>query len=509
MLNRDKRVPLDTWILSEPQGNVFGNPRPVIDSSQTPHQGMLHSLTQSAAGAVPVQVGTGQAVARGEERIGSTATMSMSERRPSTMHSFLILCWTAKTTDIGTSVWETPTPSSFVYWKIRFKTEVSACSDFPLDAMLWMKEVEMVDSVDELKSSRSIAGKDFPNFELFDARTASSLNKIIQNSDFKKKVSLEEQKAQRIGFYEEDRSLSWSTTIFDLLEPMIQYWITLTFSLSLFSMLMLGEFDTRWDEVLLSMTKIPSDDCLESLHKLRIHKSDQLKTVFELYDKSKDIDAQLSEVEDDGEKEHRSETSISKFRRQKRENWDRSSGYESQEIMWCWKRKRFLLLWKAKGQCSRKDHCIFRHESHDQKPTPKAAPSSEPPTPQGRCTARKRSLRGRTQSGKSNRQPCKNFLKGTCTELPCDYWHPPECQFYESETGCKFGADWKVEEQPNTGRWAARICNDFSEGQKSFGTKSTSTIHKSCAASSKHQRKRRLVARKNSSQNFSSAQSLR
>ena len=26
-----------------------------------------------------------------------------------------------------------------------------------------------------------------------------------------------------------------------------------------------GEFDTRWDEVLLSMSKIPSDDVLESL----------------------------------------------------------------------------------------------------------------------------------------------------------------------------------------------------------------------------------------------------
>ena len=29
------------------------------------------------------------------------------------------------------------------------------------------------------------------------------------------------------------------------------------------------EFDTRWDEVLLSMSKIPSDDILESLYKLR------------------------------------------------------------------------------------------------------------------------------------------------------------------------------------------------------------------------------------------------
>ena len=44
------------------------------------------------------------------------------------------------------------------------------------------------------------------------------------------------------------------------------------------------EFDTRWDEILLSMTKIPSDDILESLYKLRIRESDQLNTVLELYD---------------------------------------------------------------------------------------------------------------------------------------------------------------------------------------------------------------------------------
>ena len=80
------------------------------------------------------------------------------------------------------------------------------------------------------------------------------------------------------------------------------------------------------------------------------------------------------------------------------------------------------------------------------KPTPKAAP----PTPRGRSASRKRSLRGRSQCGKSNRQPCKNFLKGTCTKLPCDYWHPPECQFYKSESGCKFGAECSFRtEQPN------------------------------------------------------------
>ena len=45
--------------------------------------------------------------------------------------------------------------------------------------------------------ARPIQGTDFPNFEILDARSASALNKIIQNSHSKKKVSLEEQKAQK------------------------------------------------------------------------------------------------------------------------------------------------------------------------------------------------------------------------------------------------------------------------------------------------------------------------
>ena len=44
------------------------------------------------------------------------------------------------------------------------------------------------------------------------------------------------------------------------------------------------KFDTRCSEVLLSMFLIPSDDVLESLYKLRIRESVQLKTVLELYD---------------------------------------------------------------------------------------------------------------------------------------------------------------------------------------------------------------------------------
>ena len=61
----------------------------------------------------------------------------------------------------------------------------------------------------ELQSSRPLEGKDFPNFEMLGAKIASALNKIIQNSQFKKKVSVEEQKAlKEERFYEEDRSPS-------------------------------------------------------------------------------------------------------------------------------------------------------------------------------------------------------------------------------------------------------------------------------------------------------------
>ena len=95
-----------------------------------------------------------------------------------------------------------PTPATFARWKIRFKTKVCTCSQFPTEATQWIKEVELVHSVDDLMSSSSVRGIQMPNFEVLDARIASALNKIIHNSHFKRRVSLEEQKAQK-----EDRFL--------------------------------------------------------------------------------------------------------------------------------------------------------------------------------------------------------------------------------------------------------------------------------------------------------------
>ena len=104
-----------------------------------------------------------------------------------------------------------PTPATFACWKIRFKTEVCTCSQFTTEAMRWIKEVELVDSVDEVESSSSVRGISMPNFEVLDARITSALNKIIQNSQFKRRISLENKKRHRkrtVFFFAADRSLT-------------------------------------------------------------------------------------------------------------------------------------------------------------------------------------------------------------------------------------------------------------------------------------------------------------
>ena len=52
------------------------------------------------------------------------------------------------------------------------------------------------------------------------------------------------------------------------------------------------------------------------------------------------------------------------------------------------------------------------------------------------------------------RWPCKDYLKETCNNSFCEKSHPPECLFYKTKSGCRFGnkcshAHRQVEEQPS------------------------------------------------------------
>ena len=78
-----------------------------------------------------------------------------------------------------------------------------------------------------------------PNFEAFDARIASALNKIIHNSHFKRRISLEEQKAQKQDRFLRGRQtayLIYDTSTSGSLEPTILSRTTPTCSLSVFEM---------------------------------------------------------------------------------------------------------------------------------------------------------------------------------------------------------------------------------------------------------------------------------
>ena len=351
-----------------------------------------------------------------------------------------------------------PTPATFACWKIRFKTEVCTCSQFPTEAMQWIKEVELVDSVDELRSSSSTRGISMPNFEVLDARIASALNKIIHNSQFKRRISLEEQKAQKEDRFLRGRQIAY--LIYD------QFRVTGTHDsvenyTDLFTIVLrnddIQEFDSKWDGILLSMTKIPHDDILEGLYKLRIRESEKLKTVLELYD----LETHQKKL---GPDYHRLKTMVKRSIEQEIRNKNfgaRSGNFEKNAVVKnqgtkqrvqrilgdCWQ-------WETNGQCVKGNNCSFRHDMNKRG---KSSPSNPSPNSFMRQNERKpsrtRSPRGKSPSGRMSRWPCKDYLRGTCNNSFCERWHPPECLYYKTKSGCRFGekcsfAHRQVDEQP-------------------------------------------------------------
>ena len=123
-----------------------------------------------------------------------------------------------------------------------------------------------------------------PDFEVLDARIASALNRISHNTHSKRKVSLEEQKGPKEDRFLRGRQIAYLIygyfRVTGANDSVENYADLFTVALRNHD---IQEFDLKWDGILLSMTKIPSDDILEGLYKLRVRESEQLKTVLELH----------------------------------------------------------------------------------------------------------------------------------------------------------------------------------------------------------------------------------
>ena len=226
-------------------------------------------------------------------------------------------------------------------------------------------------------------GKDFPNSEMQDAKSASALNKIIQNSDFKEKISLKKQTAQKKDPFLRGRQIAFMICDYFRVTDAHD---TVEHCADLFSVTLhednIQEFDTRWDEVLLSMSKFPSDDILESLYKMWIRESDQLKIVLEFCDMKN-----VQKISMPNYQKLKTMVKRSIDQKLRLRNFDARHGrIETGAVVKSRKGlsgveggKGACYQWKEKGQCSNGDQCSFRHESDDRAPKtkPKAATPSK------------------------------------------------------------------------------------------------------------------------------------
>ena len=105
---------------------------------------------------------------------------------------------------------------------------------------------------------------------ILDVKIASALKKIIMKPCFKKKVSLEDEKAQREDRFLRGRQIAY--TIHEYVRVIGAHEGVLDYS-DLFRITSPGDdiqdSDTRWNQVLLSTSEVPIDKILESLYKMR------------------------------------------------------------------------------------------------------------------------------------------------------------------------------------------------------------------------------------------------
>ena len=216
------------------------------------------------------------------------------------------------------------------------------------------------------------------------------------------------------------------------------------------------EFDSKWDGIL-SRTKIPLDDILEGLYKVRIRESEKLKTVLELYD----LEIHQKKL---GPDYYRLKTMVKRSIEQEIRNKNfgaRSGNFEKNAVVknqGTKQRVQRILgeCWQCEtnGQCVKGDNCSFRHDFNNRGKITPSNPSPNSFMQQNeRKSSKTRSLRGESPSGRMSRWPCKDYIKGTCKNSFCERWHPPDCLFYKTKSGCRLGvkcsyAHRQVDEQP-------------------------------------------------------------
>ena len=178
MLSRDSCLQLDTRILYRTSGNVFEDP----PAPTAAYFGNARSLT--ATHCELVSLNTGRSATKVDELERNTQNSAIPTSK---FARFFVSTWNPPSYAEGAYPQNCmaeqprnqasemhfdkfPNPSTFQCWKTSFKTEVCSCSNSTTEAMLWINEVEMVESVDVLKTSQPIGGIGSPNLRCLTRR---------------------------------------------------------------------------------------------------------------------------------------------------------------------------------------------------------------------------------------------------------------------------------------------------------------------------------------------------
>ena len=176
---------------------------------------------------------------------------------------------------------------------------------------------------------------------------------------------------------------------------------------------------------------------MEGLYNFRIRESGKLKTVLELYaleTHQKKLGPDYHRLKAMVKRSIEQEIRIKNFEA-RNGNYETNAMVKNQETKQrgqrifgdCWQ-------WKANGQCVKGNNCSFRHDMDKRGKSSPSNPSQNSFMQQSeRKPSRTRSPRGKSPSGRMSRWPCKDYLKGTCTNSFCEKWHSPECLFYKTK----------------------------------------------------------------------------
>ena len=149
----------------------------------------------------------------------------------------------------------------------------------------WIKEVEMATSIDDLMTSQSIAGRrDFTDYEMLDAKVASTLKKIIECALPKECQRRRATRSENTNdSYEEGRL---HNMIYEHFRASGAYEAVKGLS-DLFKKASTDDHvqdcDTKFDQARLAASEMPTETVLEGLYKFKLQDSVQLHTVLQYW----------------------------------------------------------------------------------------------------------------------------------------------------------------------------------------------------------------------------------